>query len=147
MKRRIAVLTVLAAMSTALAVALTPAAAAVGPTCQIDYRVTAQWSTGFTVDGFVTNLGAPVNGWTLAFAFPDPGQVVQLGWAIGLTQTGQQVTGTSLPWTAAIPTGGSIRIGFNGGLSGGALNPVPTAFTVNGAPCSTGPPPTFPPRV
>ena len=44
------------------------------------------------------------------------------------------IAGTNLPWNATIVPGGSVRIGFNGGLTG--ANPAPTEFTLNGARCS-----------
>lgn len=136
MKRWIVGLAV-AALTGAGVGAMAPGAIAdTAPTCQVTYKVISQWSTGFSVDGIIKNTGTTSisSGWTLAFAFPDSGQVVQLGWAIALTQSGRQVTGTNLPWNATIPPGGSIRIGFNGGLTG--ANPPPTAFALNGAPCS-----------
>ncbi|WP_201294983.1 MULTISPECIES: cellulose binding domain-containing protein, partial [unclassified Nocardiopsis] len=47
----------------ALAVAASsPASAA--PGCEVDYRLN-DWGSGFTADVEITNVGDPVNGWTL----------------------------------------------------------------------------------
>jgi len=136
MKRWIVGLAVAALTGTAIGAMAPSAVADTTPTCQVTYKVISQWSTGFSVDGLIKNTGTTTigPGWTLAFAFGDSGQVVQLGWAIGLTQSGRQVTGTNMPWNASIPPGGGVRIGFNGGLTG--ANPPPAEFTLNGARCS-----------
>jgi cellulase/cellobiase CelA1 len=136
MRRWIAGLAVAALTGAGIGAMAPGATADTTPTCQVTYKVMAQWSSGFSVDGIIKNTGTSSigPGWTLAFAFGDSGQVVQLGWAIALTQSGRQVTGTNLAWNATIPAGGSLRIGFSGGLTG--ANPLPTAFTLNGAPCS-----------
>ena len=37
--------------------------------CRVNYAVTAQWPGGFTANVEVTNLGDPLNGWSLVWTF------------------------------------------------------------------------------
>ncbi|MBO0923467.1 endo-1,4-beta-xylanase [Cellulomonas sp. zg-ZUI199] len=129
-------------------------------TCSVVYTVTAQWPGGFTADVRITNRGAALNGWTLGFTFPGS-QSVQQAWSGVATQNGNQVTIRNADYNASVPSGGTVQLGFNGVFSGSS-NPVPTAFTLNGAGCNgavtptqqptasptvnpTTPPPTTPP--
>ena len=126
----------------ATALAAGGVAAAVGPAgeaaaatgCRVSYVVLAQWTTGFATTVTITNLGDPINGWTLRFAFPSPEQRVTQSWSATWSQSGQDVSAASLAWNAALGTNGSTMIGFLGAWSGS--NPVPTAFTLNGVPCT-----------
>ncbi|MFY1583788.1 cellulose binding domain-containing protein [Micromonospora sp. WMMD734] len=104
--------------------------------CRVDYVVTSQWTDGFQADLVVTNLGAPVNGWTLRFAFPAVDQRIAQSWSATWTQTGQQVSATNLNWNAALGTNGSANIGFVGAWF--LSNPKPAAFTLNGVACTGG---------
>ena len=116
-------------------------AAATG--CAVTYT-TNDWAGGFTASVTITNLGDPVNGWTLGFSFPDSGQRVAQGWSATFTQTGSAVTAQSLSYNGSLATGASTSLGFNGSWTGS--NPAPTAFTLNGTVCTGGtttpPPPT-----
>ena len=103
--------------------------------CRVTYVVRDQWATGFTADVTITNLRAPVNGWTLGFSFPASQRVVN-GWSATWSQSVQAVTARSLSWNGSLATGGSTTIGFNGSYSGS--NPKPTSFTLNGAACGVG---------
>lgn len=141
MKRLFALL---AAFATALGLTAafsSPAAAATG--CKVDYTITSQWTGGFQAGVKITNLGAPVNGWTLAFTMPESGQKVAQGWNATWSQSGSAVTVTGVDWNRSLATGGSADVGFTGTFTG--ANPKPTAFTLNGVACtgSTGeePPP------
>jgi cellulose 1,4-beta-cellobiosidase len=114
----------------------TPAAAA---TCSVTYTA-SPWTEspgvgGFTANLTVTNLGAPISGWTLSFALP-AGQSLTQGWS-ATWSNGPPVTATNLSWNADLGTGGSTQIGFNGRWTGAYSSPV--AFTLNGAACATGP--------
>ncbi|MEU9830364.1 cellulose binding domain-containing protein [Streptosporangium sp. NPDC048047] len=125
--------------ASAFAVA-TPAQAAAG--CAVTYT-TSDWDGGFTASIEVRNLGDAIDGWTLGFAFPDPGQKVTSGWSATYSQSGQNVTAKNVDYNGSIPTGGSVSLGFNGAFSGS--NPKPAAFTLNGVTCTgstTGPSPT-----
>jgi len=111
------------------ALVLAPAAnAAAG--CRVVYTVHGEWPGGFTAGVQITNLG---DGWTLRFGFP-AGQQVTNGWSAAWTQSGPDVTAGDAGWNATLATGASAYLGFNGASSG--ANPVPTAFTLNGTPCT-----------
>jgi hypothetical protein len=113
-------------------VTASPAMAASG--CKVSYAVVSQWSTGFQASLQVTNLGDPVDGWTLLFDFPEATQRVAQGWSASWSQTGARVGAASLPWNSALGTGATVGIGFVGSSAGPA--PVPTAFALNGVPCT-----------
>ncbi len=82
----------------------------------------------------IRNTGTTaVNGWTLRWSFAN-GQTVTQMWGATPTQSGAQVSAVNAPYTATIPAGGSVGIGFNGSWTG--TNAVPTAFTLNGASCA-----------
>ncbi|MFC4071995.1 non-reducing end alpha-L-arabinofuranosidase family hydrolase, partial [Actinoplanes subglobosus] len=130
---------VLLAGSAAVAVAL-PAAAAAG--CSVDYAVSSQWQGGFGAAVTVTNLGDPINGWTLTWSY-SAGQQVTQAWNTTLTQAGAAVTARNVSYNAAIATNGSVSFGFNGSWTGG--NPAPAGFALNGVACTGGTTPTTPP--
>ncbi|PZF90853.1 cellulose binding domain-containing protein, partial [Micromonospora deserti] len=105
--------------------------------CDVSYT-TSDWQGGFTATINIRNVGDALNGWTLGFAFPDSGQRVQHGWSARWAQSGQNVTAQSESWNAALATGATVSIGFNGAWSGS--NPKPTSFTLNGVTCNGGGP-------
>ena len=138
MKRRTAGLVagILAAVS--LVPIMPSAEAAAG--CQVDYATQSQWAGGFQAALTVKNVGDALDGWTLKFAFPDAGQKVGQGWSGTWSQAGSAVTVTNLSWNAALPTNGSVGLGFVGSFTN--ANPVPASFQLNGVVCtgSTVPP-------
>ncbi len=102
--------------------------------CKVSY-VANSWPGGFTANLTITNTGtSTINGWTLQFSFPGSQQVTQ-GWNGVYSQSGNQVTITNASYNGTIAPNSSVNPGFNGSWSGS--NPSPTAFTLNGAPCST----------
>lgn len=133
-------LTVGAVATVALgALVVMPAVDAVTATgCSVAYTA-GNWQGGFTANVTIKNLGDPINGWTLDFTFPEAGQKVAQGWSATFTQTGQEVTARNMSYNATLGTGASTAIGFNGIWT--SSNPMPTAFSLNGAACtgSTGP--------
>ncbi|GIJ31867.1 rhamnogalacturonan lyase family protein [Micromonospora sediminimaris] len=137
--------TVTAVAAAGVLTTLTASAAAAG--CRVDYRVTNQWTGGFGADVTVTNLGDPVNGWTLVWSYA-AGQQVTQAWNTTVTQSGAQVSARNVDYNAAIGTNGTVNFGFNGSWNGS--NPAPTSFALNGTTCTgattpTTPPPTTPP--
>ncbi|MEU5549702.1 cellulase family glycosylhydrolase [Micromonospora sp. NPDC047793] len=129
-----------------LAVLPTTAAMA-APGCSVTYT-TNSWSGGFTASVTITNVGDPINGWTLGFRFPDGGQRLAQGWSATWSQSGSEVTARSLSWNGSLATRASTTIGFNGTFTG--ANPAPSSYTLNGTVCTgsttpTTPPPTTPP--
>ncbi|MCO8271189.1 glycoside hydrolase family 6 protein [Actinoplanes sp. TRM 88003] len=122
--------------------AATSASAAAG--CRVDYTANS-WSTGFTGNVSVTNLGDPISGgWRLTWTFPGNQQITQ-GWSATITQSGANVTATNPSWAGSLPTNGNATFGFNANYSG--TNTSPATFSLNGTACtgSTGGPTTPPP--
>ena len=99
-RHRAAMVAMMAAVSHASA-----ANAAAG--CRVDYVVTTSGPAASTPDIAVTNLGEPVNGWTLRFAFPAVDQQIAQTWSATWAQAGQQVSATNLGWNATLGTNGS----------------------------------------
>ncbi|MFE2615347.1 cellulose binding domain-containing protein [Micromonospora chalcea] len=146
-RRRLALIAAASAVTLSAGALTTMTAAAAAAACRVDYRITNQWSGGFGADVTVTNLGDPVNGWTLGWSFAAGQQVVQ-AWNATVSQSGAQVSARDAGYNAAIGTGGTANFGFNGSWNN-ASNPVPAAFTLNGTACtgapSTSAPPSTPP--
>jgi endoglucanase/cellulose 1,4-beta-cellobiosidase len=106
--------------------------------CQVTYTNTTQWRGGFVSSVTIRNTSAStaVDGWTLTFAFAGD-QRVTSAWNTRATQAGAVVTARDAEWNRTIPAGGSVTFGMYGAWS--ASNAAPTAFTLNGADCVTGP--------
>jgi endoglucanase len=111
-----------------------PNASAAAAGCRVDYGITSQWQGGFQGDVKITNLGDPLSGWTLGFAFPTAAQRITQGWNATWTQSGSNVTATSASWNGSLGTGASTGIGFTASWSGS--NPAPASFTLNGVACT-----------
>jgi hypothetical protein len=103
--------------------------------CRVTYTIGSQWSGGFTANIGITNLGDPLNGWTLRWSF-GAGQSVTQAWNATVTQSGGAVTAVNAGYNGGIATNGTTSFGFNGAWS--ASNPVPTSFTLNGVTCTGG---------
>ncbi|MGC9669526.1 glycoside hydrolase family 9 protein [Planosporangium sp. 12N6] len=103
--------------------------------CQVTYA-TSEWNGGFSGSIRIANTGtAGISSWTLTFRFPGNQKIGQ-GWSATWTQSGADVTATSLSWNGALAPGAATDIGFNGTFTGS--NPRPTAFSLNGTPCAVG---------
>lgn len=104
-------------------------------TCAVTYARQSEWSGGFVAQITVANTGTtPVSGWTLAFAFPGD-QAVGSAWNATVSQSGKAVTATNLPYNRVIAPGASTSFGFQGTWH--SSDASPTAFTLNGAACTT----------
>jgi hypothetical protein len=115
----------------------TPAHAQAAAACDVTFSA-SPWNDGnggFTASLTITNLGDPINGWTLAFDLPGSAQLTH-GWSATWNQQGQTVTAQDLGWNANLGTGGQTTIGFNGS---GYAGDDPTAFTLNGTTCGDEP--------
>ncbi|MER7009034.1 cellulose binding domain-containing protein [Dactylosporangium sp. NPDC000555] len=75
---------------------------------------------------------APINGWTLAFAFGGD-QRVTGAWNAATAQSGAAVTARDEGWNAVVSPGGTTTFDISGTWHDS--DAPPTAFTVNGAPC------------
>jgi hypothetical protein len=117
----------------ALAAVAVPQAASAASSCTVAYSVVNSWPGGFQAGITITNNGAALTSWALAFTFPND-QQVSGGWDGTYTQSGQYLTVTSESWNGALATGGAVTIGFTGTV--GSTNAVPSYFTVNGYACN-----------
>lgn len=131
----------LAAAAAVSAVSITGASAAAG--CRVGYTIGSQWQGGFTANVTVTNLGDPLNGWTLTWTF-GAGQQVTQAWNATVSQSGAQVTARNASWNGNLATNASAGFGFNGSWNN-ATNPAPASFTLNGTVCTGGITPTTAP--
>jgi endoglucanase len=105
-----------------------------GP-CRVRY-VPNSWGNGFTAEVSITNTGsATVNGWTLTFSFTGNQQITNR-WNATVTQSGQAVTAVNVAHNGTIGPNGTASFGFQGTYSG--TNASPTAFQLNGNPCTIG---------
>ncbi|MBB2747347.1 UNVERIFIED_ORG: hypothetical protein FHR35_007226 [Microbispora rosea subsp. rosea] len=128
---RLAAATAAVPLAAAAFAVAAPAQAATG--CAVTYT-TSDWQGGFTANITIQNLGSAINGWTLTWTFPDSGQKVGQGWSATYSQSGQNVTAKNVDYDAAIATGASVGIGFNGTWT--TSNPKPTTFKLNGVTCT-----------
>jgi predicted alpha/beta-hydrolase family hydrolase len=129
------------AVTTALAGSGTTAAAEPAAGCRVDYAIGSQWQGGFGAAVTVTNLGSPVNGWRVAWAFSGDERITQL-WNGSPSQSGAQVSVTNASWNGVVATGGTASFGFN--ATSGTSSATPSAFTLDGVACTgstTTPPP------
>jgi hypothetical protein len=101
--------------------------------CRVSDVVSA-WNTGLTANITITNSGsATVSGWSLAFTLPS-GQTITNGWNATYSPTSGQVTATNVSYNGTLAPGASTTIGFQATHTGNSA--APTAFTLNGAPCT-----------
>lgn len=103
--------------------------------CHVVYTRQSEWQGGFTAAISITNTGqAADNGWTLTYTFGGDQQVTN-AWGASLTQSGQHVMLTSLPWDASIPAGATLTtVGVYGTWT--TSDSAPGGFALNGVPCS-----------
>jgi cellulase/cellobiase CelA1 len=83
----------------------------------------------------ISNGGtSAINGWTLKFTFPGD-QKVTNAWNATVVQSGTAVTATNASYNGTIAPGGNTSFGFQGTFT--SNDSSPTAFTLNGANCSS----------
>ena len=121
-----------------VALSAPPAGAAAG--CRVDYTANNWGGGGFGGKVKITNLGDALSSWTLKFTFPGTQKVSQ-GWSANWSQSGANVTATSMSWNGNLGTGASAEIGFNGSYTG-SDNVDPASFTLNDTVCTGQQPPT-----
>jgi len=102
--------------------------------CHVAYSLTNSWSTGFQAQVVLNNTGtSTINGWTLTWTFPGDQKISNL-WNATYTQSGEQVTVTAASFDATIAPSSNVTVGFTASFTSNNANP--TAFSVNGSPCS-----------
>jgi hypothetical protein len=106
----------------------------ISSSCQVLYTPN-NWQGGFTANVQINNTGtSAINGWTLNFTFPGDQKITNT-WNGVTTQSGEAVSITNMSYNATIPVGGNATFGFQGTWT--SSDASPTAFTVNGATCTT----------
>jgi cellulase/cellobiase CelA1 len=94
--------------------------------CTATYRVVGQWPGGFQAEMTVRAGTAPVNGWTVRWAFGN-GQAITQIWNATATTTGATVTARNLSYNGSLPPNASTTFGFLG--SWNTTNTAPAAVT------------------
>jgi O-glycosyl hydrolase len=113
----------------------TVAPASTGGSCKVVYTNNSQWPGGFTAQVVITNTGSSaISSWSLVFTFPGDQKVTQ-NYNGGFSQSGETATLTNASYNGSIAPGGSVTDGFQGTWT--SSNATPTAFTLNGATCTT----------
>jgi dienelactone hydrolase len=102
--------------------------------CQVDYKVTAKWQGGFLADVTLTNSGAAVDGWTLKFDFPSPGQRLVQGWNGRFMSSDAHLTVSNASWNGSLAANGTAKVGFVG--TGNGDDATPTGFSLNDVTCN-----------
>jgi hypothetical protein len=106
-----------------------------GGACKVVYTNNSQWPGGFTAQVVITNTGtSAISSWSLVFTFPGDQKVTQ-NYNGGFSQSGETTTLTNASYNGSIAPGGSVTDGFQGTWTNS--NATPTAFTLNGATCTT----------
>jgi glucose/arabinose dehydrogenase len=126
-------------------VGLPTAAVAAPPT--VGCRVVNDWGSGFQGECVIANPGPDaLTGWTLEVCFsPATVRLTQVWGATSTTGASPNcVRFTGVSWSATIPAGGSVSVGFLGSPGGGVII---GSCTLNGRPCGGpgGGPDTTPP--
>jgi hypothetical protein len=109
-----------------------PSATATG-VCTVAYSMN-DWGSGATVSITIkNNSAAPIDGWTLTWAFSGNQKIDNI-WNAVYSQSGTELTVKNTAYNVEIPAGGSVSFGFNLTYSGS--NAKPTGFTLNGTACA-----------
>ncbi|MET8140848.1 cellulose binding domain-containing protein [Sphaerisporangium sp. NPDC005288] len=109
----------------------TPTGGGTGP--RVAYTMNS-WNNGFTASISITNTTAStINGWTLVFTLPS-GQAITSGWNATYSPTSGQVSARNVDFNGTLAPGATVEIGFQATHTGSTAEP--TAFTLNGVPCT-----------
>jgi cellulase/cellobiase CelA1 len=106
--------------------------------CTVDYTISPQNTSQFGATIKIINGGTTtLSNWSLTWTFAN-GQTISGSWNGAVTQSGANVTVSEQAGQSweNIPAGGSYSgFGFNGNWNG-TTNAIPTAFSLNGTPCT-----------
>ncbi|MET8861970.1 cellulose binding domain-containing protein [Nonomuraea sp. NPDC004580] len=103
-------------------------------TCSVKLTVQSDWASGYVGALDVTNHGAPLDGWTLSFAWPRTWQSLGSGWSAVWTEDGREVRAVNEAANPTLGTGATASIGFVGNYTG--PNVLPRVFSLNGTVCT-----------
>jgi endoglucanase len=113
-----------------------PSSPSSGAACRVLMTMNV-WSTGFTANLTITNLGPAVTSWVVTLTLASGVNITQVWNAGQVTQTGRDITIPNSSFNGSVPTNGSFSLGFNASYSGTLPNPPITNIRFNGAVCST----------
>jgi hypothetical protein len=106
-----------------------------GSSCKVVYTNNSQWPGGFTSQVVISNTGSStISSWNLVFTFPGD-QKITSDFNGTSSQSGETATLTNASYNGSISPGSSVTVGFQGTWTNS--NAAPTAFTLNGATCTT----------
>jgi cellulose 1,4-beta-cellobiosidase len=118
------------ASNTVMATTSTP-----GVSCHISYSIQSSWGTGFDAAINITNTGSTaISSWTLTWTWSGNQQLTQANGSTG-SQSGQNVTLTSLSWDGSIAAGATLSGDVSIAASYSGTNNNPTTFYLNGSQC------------
>ncbi|UXY22650.1 cellulose-binding domain-containing protein [Streptomyces cynarae] len=103
------------------------------PTCRVKYEVVNQWPDGFQATVTVTSTRALAD-WRIDWRFKDGQRITQM-WDGTYAQDGPEVTVKAADYNKQVAANGTFAVGFLSSWHGS--NAQPSAFTVNGARCTT----------
>ena len=105
--------------------------------CKVVYTISSQWSGGFGAAISIQNTGTTaLSSWTLTWAFAN-GQTITQAWNGTATQSGVNVSVSSLSYNGSIAAGATYSgMGFNGTWNN-VTNAIPASFALNGTTCNT----------
>jgi endoglucanase len=102
--------------------------------CKVTYAVSSAWQGGFQAQVTIADTGTTAIGnWSLAWDFGSDEQIGNI-WGATDTQTAKHVVATAAAYDATIAPGASVAVGFTATYT--TANPIPAAFSLNGAPCA-----------
>ena len=85
--------------------------------CRVTYEAPSQWPGGFQANVGITNLGDPINGWSLAWTFPSGQQVTQ-AWNATVTSSGRSGHRDQRELQRGDPHERKVSFGFIGSSAG-----------------------------
>jgi hypothetical protein len=103
------------------------------PACKVTYTKTWDNGSGFGANLTIENLGDPLTGWALTYAWPGS-QRLGSGWSAVWSQEGANVTARNAAWNGNLATNASVVIGFNGAYTGTNIDPI--SFALNDIVCT-----------
>jgi O-glycosyl hydrolase len=107
-----------------------------GASCKVVYTTNSQWPGGFTAQVVITNTSSTaISSWSLTWTYPGDQKVTSDFNGPAPSQTGETVTLTNASYNGSIAPNASVTVGFQGTWTNS--DAAPTAFTLNGASCTT----------
>lgn len=109
---------------------------AISATAEVDFRVIADWGSGFQAEIVIRNTGdTPLRNWNLGFDMPRRITGMWNAHIVSISGDRLVIDAATEPWNRDIPPGGEVRFGFLG--APGAVVGRPQNITINEAPADT----------